>query len=290
MAALPGRKKSPDEKAVQAARHAAIRAQAIEATASLGVQSADGVIDIEKLADLLGAEIVYGDLDGAKARVVQIGDRARIIISKKIVGVGAIRFCIAHEIGHLLLKHYAQGDALGRAFKRQRTCSPLTSDGSEIERDACVFATECLMPAPLAGPMCQVAPVSFDPVRAIATAFATSLQASAMRFVELTSERCAVVYMQRGRVLWAKKSAGLQAWIPDGRAVAPNSAASDYFDGGDLEASRVLPAATWFPREKLAKDAAVYEHMTAIPEQAAAFSLLWLPRAKPAVFSEVDQT
>jgi hypothetical protein len=83
-------------------------------------------------------------------------------------------------------------------------------DGSEIERDACVFATECLMPALLAGPMCQVAPVSFNPVRA--SAFATSLQASAMRFVELTPERCAVVCMQRGRVLvlWAKKSPGLQ--------------------------------------------------------------------------------
>ena len=61
------------------------------------------------------AESVYGELDGEKARVVQIGERARIIISKKIVGVGTIRFCIAHEIGHLLLKHYAQGDALGRA-------------------------------------------------------------------------------------------------------------------------------------------------------------------------------
>ena len=277
MASPRRRTKSVEEKTAETARHAAIRAKAIEATALLGTQSPDGAIDIEKLADLLGGEIVYGDLDGAKARVVQIGARARIIISKKIVGVGAIRFCIAHEIGHLLLKHYAQGDALGRAFKRHRTCSPLTSDGSEIERDACVFATECLMPAPLAGPMCQVAPVSFDPVRAIASAFATSLQASAMRFVELTSERCAVVYMQRGRVLWAKKSPGLLAWIPDGRTVAPNSAASDYFDDGHLEASRVLPATTWFPRETHAKDASVHEHMTAIPEQAAAFSLLWLP-------------
>src|SRR3569623_1800002 len=102
-----------------------------------------------------------------------------------------------------------------------------------------------------------------------------------MRNVELTSERCAVVYMQRGRVLWANKSAGLNAWIPDGRAVAPNSAASDYFDDGHLEASRVLPAAARFPRETHAKDAPVYEHMTAIPEQAAAFSLLWLPAAYP---------
>jgi Zn-dependent peptidase ImmA (M78 family) len=279
MAPLRGRtRKSAEEKAIVAARHAAIRARAIEATAWLGVQPEEGAIDVEKLAEILGAEIVFGDLDGAKARVVQIGDRARIIISKKIVGVGAIRFCIAHEIGHLLLKHYAQGDALGRAFKRQRTCEPLASGTDEIERDACVFATELLMPATLAAPMCQVQPISFDPVRAIASAFATSVQASAMRYVELTNERCAVVYMQRGRVLWAKKSPGFNAWIPDGRAVAPNSAASDYFDGGDVEASRMLPATTWFPREKHAKDAPMYEHMTAIPEQAAAFSLLWLPK------------
>ncbi len=276
----PRIKRTADERAAEAARHAAIRVRATEATASLGVQSEEGAIDVEKLAEILGAEIEYGHLDGAKARVVQIGDRARIIISKSIVGVGAIRFCIAHEIGHLLLKHYAQGDVLGRAFKRQRTCEPLASGTDAIERDACVFATELLMPTSLAAPMCQVAPVSFDPVRAIASAFATSMQASTMRFVELTTERCAVVYMKRGRVVWAKKSAGFNAWIPDGRAVAPNSAASDYFDGGDLAVSRVLPAATWFPREKLAKDAAVYEHMTAIPEQAAAFSLLWLPNTE----------
>lgn len=273
------RRKSADEKAAEVARHAAIRVRAAEATKWLGEQPEDGVVDIEKLAELLGAEIVYGDLDGAKARVVRVGSRARIIISKRIVGVGAIRFCIAHEIGHLLLDHYAQGDALGRAFKRQLTCEPLSAGGSEIERDACVFATELLMPSRLAAPMCQIAPVSFDPVRAISAAFGTSMQASTMRYVELTRERCAVVYMHRGRVMWAKKSPGFQAWIPDGRSVARESAAFDYFQRGDVDdVSRVLPAATWFPREMHAKDAPVYEHMTAIPEQDAAFSLLWLPQ------------
>ena len=44
--------------------------------------------------------------------------------------------------------------------------------------------------------------------------------------------------------------------------VEPNTAASDYFDDGHLEASRVLPATTWFTRETHAKDAPAYEHMT----------------------------
>jgi Zn-dependent peptidase ImmA (M78 family) len=269
-------KKSAEQRAIEAARHAEIRARATEAIARLDPQG-EGAIDIEKLAEMLGAEIVYGDLDGAKARVVQIGARARIIISTRVVDVGAIRFCVAHEIGHLLLKHYVQDDALRRAFHRSQTCEPLAPGASAIERDASVFAAELLMPAARAAPMCQAAPVSSAPIRAIASAFATSMQASALRFVELTPERCAVVYMQRGRVLWAKKSPTFRAWIPEGCAVAPSSAASDYFDGGDLEVSRVLPAATWFPHQTLAEDVPVYEHMIAIPELGAAFSLLWLP-------------
>lgn len=270
-------RKSAEEKASEAARHALARARALEAIAWLGAQG-PGPIDVEALADRLGAEIVFEDLEGAKARVIQIGARARIIISTRIVGVGAIRFSIAHEIAHLLLKHYLKDGDLGRAFKRQRTCSPLEGDGSEIERDACVFATELLMPAPLVTPMCRVAPKTLDPVRAIASAFQTSMYASARRFVELTPERCAVVITKQGRVQWVQKSPSFSAWIPEGRSVDPASAAFDYFDGGRLDESpRVIPASTWCAREPSGADAPLYEHATAIPETGTVVSLLWIP-------------
>ncbi len=273
-------KKSPEEKASEAARHAEARARALEAIAWLGAQG-PGPVDVEALAEKLGAEIVFEDLEGAKARVIQIGDRARIIISTRIIGIGAIRFSIAHEIAHLLLKHYLKDGDLGRAFKRQRTCSPLDSDGSSIERDASVFATELLMPAPLVTPMCLLAPKSLDPIRAIASAFQTSVFASARRFVELTPERCAVVVTKQGRVQWVQKSSSFSAWIPEGRSVDPASAAFDYFDRGTLDESpRVLPASTWCARESLGTDALpVHEHATAIPEAGTVFSLLWIPSA-----------
>ncbi len=273
-------KKSPEEKASEAARHAEARARALEAIAWLGAQG-PGPVDVEALAEKLGAEIVFEDLEGAKARVIQIGDRARIIISTRIIGIGAIRFSIAHEIAHLLLKHYLKDGDLGRAFKRQRTCSPLDSDGSSIERDASVFATELLMPAPLVTPMCLLAPKSLDPIRAIASAFQTSVFASARRFVELTPERCAVVETKQGRVQWVQKSSSFSAWIPEGRSVDPASAAFDYFDRGTLDESpRVLPASTWCARESLGTDALpVHEHATAIPEAGTVFSLLWIPSA-----------
>lgn len=270
-------RKSAQDKAIDAARHTEARARALEAIAWLGAQG-PGPVDVEALADKLGAEIVFEDLEGAKARVIQIGERSRIIISTRIVGVGAIRFSIAHEIAHLLLKHYLRDGDLGRAFKRQRTCSPLEGDGSEIERDASVFATELLMPAPLVTPMCRVALKSLDPVRAIASAFQTSMYASARRFVELTPERCAVVITEQGRVRWVQKSPSFSAWIPQGCSVNPASAAFDYFDGGKLDESpRVIPASTWCSQESLDADAPVYEHATAIPETGTVFSLLWMP-------------
>jgi hypothetical protein len=67
--------KSAEDRARDAARHIEARARALEAISWLGAQGS-GLVDVEALADKLGAEIVFEDLEGAKARVIQIGSRA----------------------------------------------------------------------------------------------------------------------------------------------------------------------------------------------------------------------
>lgn len=259
----------------QELREEIARAAALHVFSRLAVTD-PGDIDLDVIAAELNAEVVFEDLEGASARVIKIGDRARISISNRVLDIGSIRFSIAHEIGHLLCKHYVD---IG-ANDIGRLCSPLHGDGSSTEREADVFAAELLMPTPLAMPWCGVQPRTFDPVRAIAGAFGTSVLASAMRFVELTPERCAVVYTQHGRVQWAKKSPSASAWWIPKRSVALGSAAFDYFERGSIdESSRVVPAATWLSRRAEHVDAVIHEHATAVPGAGAVFSLLWMPTA-----------
>ncbi|MFT3695826.1 MAG: ImmA/IrrE family metallo-endopeptidase [Kofleriaceae bacterium] len=215
---------------------------------------------------------MFDDLDGATARVIKIGERAKIVVSTRIAELGSIRFSIAHELGHLICQHFVKRRAMERA------CVPLsTTDGSNVEREASIFATELLMPLSMVAPWCKVAPRTLDPIKSIASSFQTSLLASALRYIELTSERCAVVYSEVGRVRWVKKSPSFTAWIPRGRCLAPASAASDYFSQGTLEEStRIVPATAWLARSAENEESPIYEHTVPIPAIGAAFSFLWL--------------
>lgn len=190
-------------------------------------------IDLDAMAAMMNAEILYDDLDGATARVMRIGQHARIRISNRVRDIGARRFSIAHELGHLWLGHEIPDGDADRIV--ERICTPLNANHRAPERDANVFAAEIVMPEALVEPRCTVSHVTLAPARAIAREFKTSVLASAMRFVELSKERCAVAYSELGRVRWLKPSATFPDWVPRGRRLDPASAASDYFHKGRID-------------------------------------------------------
>lgn len=89
-------------------------------------------------------------------------------------------------------------------------------------------------------------PVSFDAVHAIAQTFRTSIVASAVRYVELASTPCAVVYSERGHVVWAKRSRTFPGRIPPQLRIGAGAAAVDHHARKVLAAApRVAPSATW---------------------------------------------
>jgi len=231
-------------------------------------------IRLDDLAWALGAEIVIGDLEGAAARLTRNGERAVIRVSTRIDNEGHRRFSVAHELGHLVLKHpgdhvvlCAEGDLHDFGGKR-----------AVREAAANAFAAELLMPAALARKRCEVSPVHFNLVRGLAVDFTTSLTAAAIRFVHLTSERCALVYSEDGFRRWLVRSENFWPYLDIGEALSPSSLAYDYFKKGQLpDRCETIDADAWSTAAAERGLEEIREHSVALPSLHAVLSLLWIP-------------
>ncbi len=225
-------------------------------------------IALEDIAWMFGARVERGDLPGAHARLARIGDRAVIRVSTRVADAGAERFSIAHEIGHIVLAHDTPAPDV--------VCGPASrTDTRETEANA--FAAELLMPELLVRPRCEVSPVSMAIVRELARDYQVSLLAAALRFVELTSERCALVLARQRRVLWAARSQSFGAYIPTGVPLDQATVAIDFFTEGKVyEGCQPVPGDAWLD-DSGAADIEIMEDTATISEMDAVISLLWIP-------------
>ena len=228
---------------------------------------------LEDVAWLLRAEIIDGGLEGALARVARVDRSARIRLSDNHVEPGQRRFSIAHELGHLLLGHHGLG-----------TCSRASEGGRAYgedklwEEEANVFAGDFLLPTRLVARRCEVSPVHFGVIERIAEDFGTSLVATSIRFAELTSERCAVVLSQQGKVRWVVRSPTFWPDIQRGQQVLPWSVAARYFRGKPLpRCHEEIDATAWVDGQHLRGPAEIYEDAREVPSIRSVLSLLWIP-------------
>jgi hypothetical protein len=217
-----------------------------------------GHVPLEAIAAHLGVTIEVAPLSGADAQLCRRGSRARIVLAERLTHPTSQRFSIAHELGHLVLKHPSGWS--GRA-----------------ERQANAFAAELLMPRGLLRERCETQPITLALPRRISAEFQVSIVASAIRVVELAAAPCAVVLAQHGAVRWSVASAPFPGVIPRGTRVSPVSMAGRAFSTrpGNSTPQRVASSA-WVPvadqRETLVED--VIELRT----PGATLSMLWARR------------
>jgi Zn-dependent peptidase ImmA (M78 family) len=217
--------------------------------------------------------VIYGKLDGATAQILRHGERAIIRVSDQIVQIGRLRFTIAHEVAHYLLGHRIPSEIdLGAK-------APFSA---HQEREADVFATEYLMPEAWVAPYCVASP-TLAAVHTIAKTFRMSNVASAVRFVELSSTPCAVVYSEQGHIVWAKRSRTFPGRIPAQLKIGEGAIAHDFHQRGLLDdAVREVPATAWLGTAvpSLAGTPLI-EHVEVVPEPGwgGMLSLLAIPDA-----------
>ena len=248
------------------ARHDAVRMQQ-----RYGVRSpAD--IRVEAWAHDHGIEIIEADLDGASAQLIRVGDVVQIVLPMRVIKTCVRRFSLAHELYHFLKKHPSLTPTMmciPKALRRRDEDLRLHEVGSNA------FAGAVLLPEFLLRKRCEVSPVTLDVPVSIAKEYDVSLLASAIRFVELSSERCAAVLSCRGQVEWAAASATFSKPITRGKRLKRASVAWEYHATGKLdEREQLVPASAWLDTTA---NVDIFEHSTCSPEHGTVLSLLWAP-------------
>ena len=228
----------------------------------------------EAWAHSYGIEIVEDDLDGAAAQLIRIGTIVQIVLSAKVTESGTRRFTIVHELDHHIKKHPSPTPAM--------MCTPKAArrgDDSEqrFETHANAFAGAVLLPDFLVRKQCEVSPVSLDVPYRLAKDYGVSILTSAIRFAELTSERCAAVFSKHGVIEWAVPSATFTREIRRGKRLDRDSVAWDFYATGKLdEHEQLVPATAWFDTTASVD---IVEHSICSREHGTVLSLIWAPEA-----------
>lgn len=187
-------------------------------------------IVLEDLALARGVLVTEGPLDKMEARLVRLGNKGLIRVRQHLSGIGHKRFAIAHELGHWEL------------HKEESQLFACTSDdmvasykSSILEGEANMFAAGLLMPATHFLSQADNQVFSLQTVASLKEYFLTSLTATAIRYVELSDDYCAIVFSEAGRIRWWRGSERFERrfWVTPRAKLSSHTVAASLFSGGD---------------------------------------------------------
>ena len=223
---------------------------------------------IEAVAWLRGARVVERPLDGSQGRLVRRKKRSYLTVSTRIRYAERRRFVIAHELGHHELHEKVMQLDVCDEDKIDEVYDQAT------EREANAFAAEFLMPASLwTTQVDRVGQPTFEAISELARDYQVSLTSAAVRFVKLSSERCAIALVENRRVKWSVSSDDLWQRVPRGRVVDSYTRARDYWEKGRVSGEpEEVPTRAWFDRPEPSDP---IEQIRPMPSLNSALVLLW---------------
>ena len=137
------------------------------------------------------------------------------------------------------------------------------------------FAAELLLPKSLIAQTLREHWATIKAAMDISSKFQTSLTAAAVRCVELTDEKCALVVSVNGTVQWCRPSSAFHHFIPLGVAVSPESLTSGLFENSDeREKEGSVPAEAWLSGYDGRSDATVWEDSILLPHYNSVLSIV----------------
>ncbi len=156
-------------------------------------------VDLYLIADKLNIvvrkqKIKSGILGACKA----IGLKRLVILDPDICNEGRERFTLAHEIGHIILRHGVHCCRAEDFYWNSRRPS--------IEQDANLFAAEILMPTLSLAVIARNNDITMGLVEKLAYERNVSITAMAIKLVKLSPHPTVLIYFEDNRVKWASYS------------------------------------------------------------------------------------
>jgi len=140
----------------------------------------------------------FDSFEGCLLRV-QGDDNWTILLNESVENKRRQRFTYAHELGHFMCHRHLQD-------RFEDSDTTLNDFNNTIEEEANTFASWLLMPSNIVRDEFDGIDWNTPSLSQIGTRFECSLQASALRFVSLSSEPIAFVVSRDGMINWACKS------------------------------------------------------------------------------------
>ena len=156
-------------------------------------------IDLYSIADKLNIvvkkqRIKNGILGACKA----IGLKRLVVLDPDICHEGRERFTMAHEIGHIMLRHGFHCCKTEDFYWNSRRPS--------MEQDANLFAAEILMPTLSLAEIARKKDITLELVEKLAAERNVSVTAMAIKMVKLSPDPTVLIYFEDGRVKWSSYS------------------------------------------------------------------------------------
>ena len=126
---------------------------------------------------------------------IPIGEQARIICNAAVRSPGRRRFSVAHEIAHTF---FCNGTETYHLRTKSRERYYRTEEARQLEHLCDLGAAELLMPEEHVSKCLSRIGLRAAAIPEIARTFGTSLQAAALRLIELADEPCAAAFFQYG--------------------------------------------------------------------------------------------
>lgn len=227
-------------------------------------------IHVKDIAMVFGAFVREKLLEGSEGRLLRKDGRAIITVNAGIREEGRKRFAIAHELGHFQLHTSSQ-----LIFCSETDMFVWREDKLQ-EREANEFASSLLMPEHIFIRYRKLEQPNLNTVLELAGEFRTTLTATALRYVQLSIEPCAVVISKDRTIKWYKRSDDFEFHVRVGETLSPFCYASNFYKETSMPAiPEKVPADAWLAGE-IDPEAEIFEHSLPIPSYNVVLSLLWI--------------